>query len=163
MSYWVYLENSDGPVEVESHSDGGTYALGGTTDAELNVTYNYGWLFRAAASIAILENSPGNDGLAHWRKDGLRALDGELAGEAVGTLDRLTAAFVRSVPKVWPPPGRCQPCEEEHDDSVLGWIRHVRQVNQIGYWSAEPMNAALVVAQLAEWARQHPDASFRVS
>ena len=28
-------------VEVPRHEDGGTYALGGTTEADLNVTYNY--------------------------------------------------------------------------------------------------------------------------
>ena len=35
-------------LEVESHSDGGTYAVGGTTEATLNVTYNYGGHFRKA-------------------------------------------------------------------------------------------------------------------
>jgi hypothetical protein len=43
MSWWVYLEDKDGkPVEVSAHSEGGTYAVGGISEAELNVTYNYG-------------------------------------------------------------------------------------------------------------------------
>lgn len=29
------------PVTVQLHQEGGTYCLGGTTDADLNVTYNY--------------------------------------------------------------------------------------------------------------------------
>ena len=43
MSWWVYLENKEGEtVEVPRHSEGGTYVMGGTKTAELNVTYNYG-------------------------------------------------------------------------------------------------------------------------
>ena len=36
-------------VEVPSFEEGGTLALGGTTEADLNVTYNYGKLFRFAS------------------------------------------------------------------------------------------------------------------
>ena len=43
MSWWVYLKNEEGEaVEVPRHSEGGTYVMGGTKTAELNVTYNYG-------------------------------------------------------------------------------------------------------------------------
>jgi len=46
MSYWVYLLNDAGEsVPVESFLAGGTYALGGSTCAELNVTYNYSGIF----------------------------------------------------------------------------------------------------------------------
>jgi hypothetical protein len=41
MSYWVYLMGETGPVEVERYSEGGTHVLGGTSQATLNVTYNY--------------------------------------------------------------------------------------------------------------------------
>lgn len=41
MSWWVSLNNDDKPVTVESYSEGGTYELGGTTEADLNITYNY--------------------------------------------------------------------------------------------------------------------------
>jgi hypothetical protein len=70
MSWWVYLEDrtakhwcsfgtkpedfepefkGDEPcpepcyptVDVERQSEGGTYVIGGSTDAELNITYNY--------------------------------------------------------------------------------------------------------------------------
>lgn len=44
MSYDIHLSNPDGStVEFESPHDltGGTYQLGGTRDAWLNVTYNY--------------------------------------------------------------------------------------------------------------------------
>ncbi len=43
MSWWVHLNDSEGnSVTVDRHAEGGTYAMEGTTDAELNVTYNYG-------------------------------------------------------------------------------------------------------------------------
>lgn len=50
MSWWVYLLGKDGePVIIDPpHQEGGTYCMGGTDRAELNVTYNYGGLFHAA-------------------------------------------------------------------------------------------------------------------
>lgn len=45
MSYDVTLGKTK-PVKVASHNGGGTYALGGTTAAELNITYNYGEHYR---------------------------------------------------------------------------------------------------------------------
>ena len=42
MSYDIDLKNKDGQVvSVDQHEEGGTYCLGGTTEASLNVTYNY--------------------------------------------------------------------------------------------------------------------------
>ncbi len=41
MSFDVYLESDGCSVEVERFSEGGTYALGGSVRAELNITYNY--------------------------------------------------------------------------------------------------------------------------
>lgn len=47
MSWDVTLNdpNTGKPMQVPNHSEGGTYALGGTTDACLNVTYNHSNLF----------------------------------------------------------------------------------------------------------------------
>jgi len=43
MSWWIYLEDENGnTIDTDIlHSEGGTYQFGGTTSAELNVTYNY--------------------------------------------------------------------------------------------------------------------------
>lgn len=41
VSYWVYLMKDGSVAEVERHEEGGTYQLGGTDDAALNITYNY--------------------------------------------------------------------------------------------------------------------------
>lgn len=46
MSHDVELINPDGSmVFVKPHQEGGTYVLGGSPEAELNVTYNYGALY----------------------------------------------------------------------------------------------------------------------
>lgn len=66
MSWDIYLQDGDGYVmEVPRHSDGGTYAAGGSTTAALNVTYNYTQFFdfgvlngrRAADSIPELSET----------------------------------------------------------------------------------------------------------
>jgi hypothetical protein len=42
MSFDICLRTETGEtVCVEHHSEGGTYQVGGTTEAKLNVTYNY--------------------------------------------------------------------------------------------------------------------------
>jgi hypothetical protein len=46
MSYWISLNDSNGcTVEVDWYREGGTFALGGSTDADMNITYNYSRLF----------------------------------------------------------------------------------------------------------------------
>lgn len=48
MSYDLGLYqdgDQDRPVQVQLHTEGGTYAMNGTTDAELNITYNYSSFF----------------------------------------------------------------------------------------------------------------------
>lgn len=71
MSYWVYLVDpeTEGSVRVDNHAEGGTYVLGGTTEAILNVTYNY--------SAHICE---------HLSAEGLRWLDGRAAAETTDAL-----------------------------------------------------------------------------
>lgn len=48
MSYDIGLKDptTGEVVEVARHEEGGTYAVGGCTDASLNITYNYSGLFR---------------------------------------------------------------------------------------------------------------------
>lgn len=42
MSFWVSLsDENDDLVFVDLHAEGGTYAIGGTDQADINVTYNY--------------------------------------------------------------------------------------------------------------------------
>lgn len=75
MSYDVDLINADGEiVEVENHEEGGTYALGGTNWASLNVAWNYG--------------------KQYWRKpidgglgEGLKTLHKQRAGDVIDLLE----------------------------------------------------------------------------
>lgn len=76
MSHWVRLNDANGDcVRVEHHREGGTYAMCGTDEAELNVTYNYG---------------------AHIHthiEGGLRSLNGKRAGDWVKPLRAAVAAL----------------------------------------------------------------------
>lgn len=49
MSWSVDLIGPDGKTcQVDRHSEGGTYAMGGTNYAAMDVTYNYGKIFQLA-------------------------------------------------------------------------------------------------------------------
>jgi len=63
MSYWVTLKDAETRRNLltDHHAEGGTYAIGGTGQCELNVTYNYGGAH------------------THLAEDGLRWLDGKRA------------------------------------------------------------------------------------
>lgn len=72
MSYDVSLHNPDGSMVQLDHRHqlrGGTYAVGGTTDATLNVTYNYSPILWQV-----------------WPKQGLEALEGLTALESISVL-----------------------------------------------------------------------------
>lgn len=62
MSWWVHLVDADGETveSREPHSEGGSYVLGGTTECDLNVTYNY------SGHLAKYNVHPKND--LHGRK-----------------------------------------------------------------------------------------------
>lgn len=63
MSWDIDLEESDGvPCKVTAHTEGGTYAVGGTDNASLNVTYNYGEAYRLVGfSIDSLQGAKAKD------------------------------------------------------------------------------------------------------
>ena len=69
MSYWVYLQDEGKSVTVSNHKEGGTHAVSGTTQAELNITYNYGSFYRD-----------------HLHKDGLKGLHDKKAKDCVNAL-----------------------------------------------------------------------------
>jgi hypothetical protein len=47
MSWWVSLNEKGKSVEVDRFTEGGTYAIGGQTEAALNITYNYGKFYKS--------------------------------------------------------------------------------------------------------------------
>ncbi len=72
MSYWVYLQNEKNePVKVKKHQEGGTHAIGGVDEAELNITYNYGKHYRKHLN----------------RRTGLRWLNNKKAREVIKKLE----------------------------------------------------------------------------
>ena len=46
MGYDIELKDPSGaPVQVDRHAEGGTYAVGGTTNAHVSITYNYAQIY----------------------------------------------------------------------------------------------------------------------
>lgn len=75
MSHNIRLVQSDGSTaQVVPHTEGGTYVLGGTTDAEMTVTYNYSPFYYDTLDDDL----------------GLRWLNGKQAGD---TINRMLAAI----------------------------------------------------------------------
>lgn len=80
MSYWIELQVDGKMVELQqSHTlRGGTYALGGTTEATLNITYNYWKYFHKVFGENGIRGLYGRnvaDGIT-WLMGGLRQLEG---------------------------------------------------------------------------------------
>ena len=70
MSWWVSLvDENEVPLKVSAFQAGGTYVAGGSTDAELNITYNYSKLFAR-----------------HLHEDRLRWLHGKTGAETAQQL-----------------------------------------------------------------------------
>ena len=80
MSYDIYLRDADGNgVQLpEPHQlNGGTYAMGGTREAWLNVTYNYSTYFHEHIDAEI----------------GIRWLYGKKAADTIPTLEKAISAL----------------------------------------------------------------------
>jgi len=78
MSWYVYLKGAeDECVAVDSFDEGGTRPIGGSTEACLNITYNYSWFY-----YHFLD-----------KKDGLEWLDGKKAQRALPRLRKACTAL----------------------------------------------------------------------
>ena len=137
MSWWAYLEDEHGAVEVKHFEAGGTQLLGGSDRAQLNVTYNYGQLFAASW--------PQGDLRARARvTPGAGILELMLNGRSgKETEPLLRQALIALVVKA----GGIQAFVESREN----------------YWKATPANAGRALMRLLEWAGQHPEAVWRIS
>lgn len=73
MSWWVSLNDKEGDcLEVELFTEGGTYKVGGSIDAHINITYNYGGLFHTFLNDV----------------EGIRYLQGKCAKDTTASLKR---------------------------------------------------------------------------
>ena len=78
MSWDVSLSDKEtGTCEVERFEEGGTYVLGGSTDANLNITYNYSAFYHEHLD----------------QEHGLKWLDGKRAAETIERLEQAVAAL----------------------------------------------------------------------
>ena len=159
MSYDITLAYPDGPAQVPSHQEGGTYVMGGTTDAHLNITYNYYSYYRK-----------------HIDPDkGIRWLYGQTGGATAPRLAAAIAAILvdealeaeqlaqvaerraRAATIAPPPP------PEPDESPIWGLARAMHEsalTGPTGYWEPTRANAARALGILLGWALQHPDATF---
>ncbi len=114
MSWDVDLKQAGKIMQVDRHEEGGTYLMGGTTDASLSITYNYcRYYYR------------------HLHNRGLMHINRKRARTVVPLLERAVNEL-----------------GTDRDDD---------------YWKATPGNAGYALSILLGWARQFPDATFKVT
>jgi len=89
MSWRISVNGLDGhPISVEPFEQGGTYTLGGSSDADLNVTYNYSKYYYRVLDL----------------EDGLRGLNGMKAEDAIPILAKgIEALSDEADPDYWEP------------------------------------------------------------
>jgi hypothetical protein len=89
MSYDVYLRHESGKTcTVPPFDEGGTRVLGGSDEAELNVTYNYGECYRLVPPISgIIFNGIVFNEIPF----GISLLDQKLARDVIPILEHVVA------------------------------------------------------------------------
>lgn len=105
MGYDVSLCDERGPVEVPSHTEGGTIRVGGSDTASISITYNYSFFF-----YHFLD-----------REQGLRWLYGKTGQETIARLEQAVETLgTRRHDDYW----TATPGNAGHILSVLlGWAR----------------------------------------
>ncbi|MDE2102426.1 MAG: hypothetical protein KGL39_34590 [Patescibacteria group bacterium] len=147
MSYDIDLidpETSE-PCVVANHEEGGTYRMGGTTEASLNVTYNYSPFYgkkasetaeRLRAAVAKLGTSRHHGG---WMHIGL-------------------GAFQHPDKDVWLEKLKHADLEAPHNALLRAEAIAAGVVEDGGgYWKPTPGNAGYALSILLSWAIQHPN------
>ena len=138
MSYDIYLVDpvTHEQIELEAahHMRGGTYAMSGTTEARLNITYNYAnWYYR-----------PGVFSRTRKSSKGIRTIYGMTGAESIPVLkkaiERLESLKVDISEK------ERRECEEQ---------------GCTGYWMPTRANAIRPLYQLLALAQMRPDGIWR--
>ena len=117
MSYDIRVINQDGEhVQLKERHvlTGGTYVLDGTTDAWLNVTYNYGDFFRKYVDA----------------EQGIRAIYGKSITEADELLTKAIEGIEKDYPEVFDddPPG----ADDYWQSSPFNAVKALRNLRTIG-------------------------------
>lgn len=137
MSYDIYLR--DRVTKETVHFDtphqmaGGTYAVGGTTEARLNVTYNYAqWYYKDG----VFPNN-GKD------NSGIRSIYGLSGADSIPVLEHAIKAL-----------------EGMTEDLSDKEIQEYKDGGAGGYWTPTRANAIRPLYQLLAMAKMRPDAEW---
>lgn len=137
MSYDIYLRdrvtketvNFDTPHQMA----GGTYAVGGTTEAWLNVTYNYAqWYYKDG----VFPNN-GED------NSGIRSIYGLSGADSIPILEHAIKTL-----------------ESMTEDLTEKEIQEYKDGGAGGYWTPTRANAIRPLYQLLAMAKMRPDAEW---
>ena len=133
MSYDIYLADpvTRAPIELEEahYMRGGTYPLSGTTEAWLNITYNYtGWYYRPGVFGETADNK------------GIRTIYGLSGAESIRVLKKAVEAL-----------------EGLTDDISDEERRKCEEQGCTGYWMPTRANAIRPLYQLLALAQMRPD------
>lgn len=140
MSYDIYITDESGKtltLDTPHDLKGGTYAVGGTTEAHFNITFNYAKYFYSTID----------------QEKGIKVIDGqkvvdtiELLTKAMKDLMKLSDTFDLSVlPQSdwkWEGPGKWNG-KPVYEGDYLGSVR---------YWTPTPGNAAKAIKNLLDLA-----------
>lgn len=134
MSYDIYLTDpvTHEPLELEEahHMRGGTYAMSGTTEAWLNITYNYAdWYYR-----------PGVFARTKKASKGIRTIYGMTGAQSIPILQRAIA--------------KLESLNENISDKER---RECEEQGATGYWMPTRENAIRPLHQLLALAQMRPD------
>lgn len=138
MSYDIYLVDpvSHEQIELEAahHIRGGTYAMSGTTEAWLNITYNYAnWYYR-----------PGVFSRTRKSSKGIRTIYGMTGAESIPVLKKAIERLERLNVDI---------SEKER--------RECEKQGCTGYWMPTRANAIRPLYQLLALAQMRPDGIWR--
>lgn len=139
MSFDIYLTD---PVTKETilldephFMRGGTYALGGTREAWLNITYNYGFWYREDGVFPKIKDDEDPDG-----DKGIRSIYKMTGAESIPVLK----AAIKSL-------------ESMDKDLTEEEIKEYADFNAGGYWAPTRANAIKPLYQLLVLAQMRPD------
>ena len=144
MSYDIYLRdrvtketvNFDTPHQIA----GGTYAVGGTTEAWLNVTYNYAqWYYKDG--VFPDRGEKGKD--FHNGLTGIRSIYGLSGAESIPVLEHAIKTL-----------------ESMTEDLTEKEIQEYKDGGAGGYWTPTRANAIRPLYQLLAMAKMRPDAEW---
>lgn len=134
MSYDIYLTDpvTNDPLELDGahHMRGGNYAMGGTTEAWLNITYNYAdWYYR-----------PGVFARTKKASKGIRTIYGMTGVESIPVLKKAISKL------------------ESMDEDISDDKRQKCEAHgATGYWMPTRENAIKPLYQLLAMAQMRPD------